>query len=150
MKIEVKKTITHGEFAKYMVDKFGIASFERNLADGEWFGAPSDRYNASINLKPAKYDDFAHSIRIDEDGVTLKTFEEITEDTVVPKLMTTFKKTYLEGGIGYQRVRIDENYPIKLMLNKAEAHGEPIETLHIVNDDGTHTLIWTREKGLVE
>ena len=84
-----------------------------------------------------------------KDTFTVEVEEEITEDTMVPKLMTTFKKTYLEGGIGYQRVRIDENYPIKLMLNKAEAHGEPIETLHIVNDDGTHTLIW-RDGKLVE
>ena len=84
-----------------------------------------------------------------EETFTIEVEEEITEDTMVPKLMTTFKKTYLEGGIGYQRVRIDENYPIKLMLNKAEAHGEPIETLHIVNDDGTHTLIW-RDGKLVE
>ena len=73
------------------------------------------------------------------DFFTITVEEEITEDTVIPKLMTTFKKTTLEGGIGYQRVRIDENYPIKLMLNKAEAHRDPVETLHIVNDDGTHT-----------
>ena len=90
MKIKRKVEMTHGEFAKYMVDKFGIASFERNLAYGEWFGAPSDIYNASINLKPAKYDDFAHSIRIDEDGVTLKTFEEITEDTVIQEMLLVF------------------------------------------------------------
>lgn len=44
---------------------------------------------------------------------TVTTEEEITEDTVIPKLMTTFKKTCLEGGIGYQRVRIDENYSNK-------------------------------------
>ena len=88
-------------------------------------------------------------IEFDEDMIlrksdlfTVEAEEEITEDTMVPKLMTTFKKTYLEGGIGYQRVRIDENYSIKLMLNKAEAHSEPVETLHIVNDDRTHTLVW--------
>ena len=92
---------------------------------------------------------FSHGTFFPEEIFTVTTEEEITEDTMVPKLMTTFKKTYLEGGIGYQRVRIDENYPIKLMLNKAEAHGEPIETLHIVNDDGTHTLIW-RDGKLVE
>lgn len=80
---------------------------------------------------------------------TVEVEEEITEDTVVPKLMTTFKKIYLKNGIGYQRVRIDENYKIKLMLNKAEAHREPIETLHIVSEDGTHTLIWRNGK-LVE
>ena len=83
---------------------------------------------------------FSHGIFFPEETFAVEVEEEITEDTVVPKLMTTFKKTYLEGGIGYQRVRIDENYPIKLMLNKAEAHGEPVETLHVVNDDDTHTL----------
>ena len=83
------------------------------------------------------------------DLFTVEVEEEITEDTEIPKLMTTFKKTCLEGGIGYQRVRIDENYPIKLMLNKAEAHGEPVETLHVVNDDDTHTLIW-RDGRLIE
>lgn len=81
---------------------------------------------------------------------TIEVEEEITEDTEIPKLMTTFKKTCLNDDFGYQRVRIDENFPIKLMLNKAEAHRESVETLHIVNDDGTHTLIWTHEKGLVE
>lgn len=74
--------MTHGEFAKYIVDKFGITSFERNLAGAECFGVPSDMYIASINLNPAKFDDFAHSIRIDEDGVKIENFEEITEDKV--------------------------------------------------------------------
>lgn len=83
------------------------------------------------------------------DTFTVEVEEEITEDTVIPKLMTTFKKTCLKNGIGYQRVRIDENYSIKLMLNKSEAHGELVETLHIVNDDGTHTLIW-RDGKLIE
>ena len=92
---------------------------------------------------------FSHGIFFPEETFAVEVEEEITEDTVIPKLMTTFKKTTLEGGIVYQRVRIDENYPIKLMLNKAEAHREPVETLHIVNDDDTHTLIW-RDGKLVE
>ena len=92
-------------------------------------------------------DEFSY---IPHDLFTVEVEEDVMEDTVIPKLMTTFKKTYLKDDFGYQRVRIDENYPIKLMLNKAEAHEEPIETLHMVNDDGTHTLIWTKEKGLVK
>ena len=46
-------------------------------------------------------------------------------------------------------MRIDEDFSIKLMLDKTEAHSEPVETLHIVNDDGTHTLIW-RDGKIVE
>ena len=80
------------------------------------------------------------------DTFTVEVEEEITKDTVIPKLMTTFRKICLKNGTGYQRVRIDENYSIKLMLNKAEAHSEPVETLHIVNDDGTHTLVWRNGK----
>ena len=77
-----------------------------------------------------------------DDIFEVETEEEITEDTVIPKLLTTFKKTYLKDDFGYQRARIDENCSIGLMLNKAEEHEEPVETFHVVSDDGTHTLIW--------
>lgn len=83
------------------------------------------------------------------DTFTVEVEEEITEDTVIPRLLTTFKKIYLKDDFGYQRVRIDEDFKIQLMLNKAEAHREKIETLHMVNDDGTHTLLW-RDGRLVE
>ena len=77
-----------------------------------------------------------------DDIFEFKIEEEITEDVEIPKLMTTFKKTYLKDDFGYQRARIDENCSIGLMLNKAEEHEEPVETFHVVSDDGTHTLIW--------
>ncbi|MDW4218181.1 hypothetical protein QI050_11795 [Staphylococcus saprophyticus] len=108
------------------------------------------RINFKFNPRGVLSLDILNGRNISDDILfTLKVEEEITEETVIDKLMTTFKKTYLEGGIGYQRVRIDDNYPIKLMLNKAEAHREPVETLHIVNEDGTHTLIW-RDGKLVD
>ena len=92
---------------------------------------------------------FSHGTFFPEETFTVEVEEEITEDTEIPKLMTTFKKTCLNDDFGYQRVRIDENYKIKLMLNRAEAHRESVESLHIVNDDGTHTLIW-RDGKIVE
>ncbi len=144
MKIKVKKTMTHGEFAKYMVDKFGIASFERNLADGEWFGAPSDRYNASINLKPAQYDDFAHSIRIDEDGVTLKTFEEITEKTEIP----TMVEIYFDKKRGVTCTDIHFNSTINEIMNSRYLNCKTF-AFHKLNDDDTLTLIW-RDGKMVE
>lgn len=137
MKIEIEKKMTHGEFAKYMVDKFGISSFGRELAGGDWIGSPSDRYNASINLQTAKYDDFPHSIRIDEDCVTMKTAEEITEDTVLPILIERRdfgnELTYSH----YEYVRIKD---IK---------EESSALFYIENDDLTMTLIWKNGK-LVE
>ncbi len=137
MKIKVKKTMTHGEFAKYIVDKFGITSFERNLAGAECFGVPSDMYIASINLNPAKFDDFAHSIRIDEDGVKIETFEEITEDTEFEKLYYT---TILS--------RIVESSCTTIQSSLKHIAVEPI-AFYILNDDLTMTLIW-RDGKLVE
>lgn len=106
-------------------------------------------HNTSVTF--SEYGNFSTSVKyiFKDETFTVEVDEEITEDTEIPKLMTTFKKTYLKDDFGYQRVRIDENYPIKLMLNRAEEHEEPIETLHVVNDDGTHTLIW-RDGKLVE
>ena len=92
---------------------------------------------------------FSHGIFFPEETFAVEVEEEITEDTVIPKMLTTFKKTYLKNDFGYQRVRIDEDFKIQLMLNKAEEHREKIETLHMVNDDGTHTLLW-RDGRLIE
>ena len=137
MKIKTKKQFTLPQLIEW--------GFEKG-AHGVQF--KSDR-GKRVGFRHMGY--FWTECEIDKDETfTVEIEEEITEDTKIPKLMTTFKKTTLEGGIGYQRVRIDENCQIKLMLNKAEAHEEPIETLHMVNDDGTHTLIWTKEKGLVK
>lgn len=147
MKIKRKVEMTQEEYAKYMIDKYGVSGFESELIDDNIIDAPK-RFTLAFELNPVPKSDLLNgSFR--NGKFTVEVEEEITEDTEIPKLMTTFKKTCLEGGIGYQRVRIDENYPIKLMLNKAEAHGEPVETLHVVNDDGTHTLIW-RDGKLVE
>lgn len=105
--------------------------------------------NSVVKLEPYGLITFSSGGFYPEETFTVEVEEEITEDTVIPRLMTTFKKNYLKGDFGYQRVRIDENYPIKLMLNRAEEHKEPIETLHVVNEDGTHTLLW-RDGKLVE
>ncbi|MEB8087217.1 hypothetical protein NGH74_08520 [Staphylococcus pseudoxylosus] len=147
VKIKRKVEMTQEEYAKYMIDKYGVSGFESELINDNIIDAPK-RFTLAFELNPVPKSDLLNgSFR--NGKFTIEVEEEITEDTEIPKLMTTFKKTCLEGGIGYQRVRIDENYPIKLMLNKAEAHREPVETLHIVNDDGTHTLIW-RDGKLVE
>lgn len=75
---------------------------------------------------------------------------EITEDTVISKLLTTFKKKCKTDNFVYQRVRIDENIPIQLMLDRAEFQSEKIDTFHLINDDGTHTLIWRDGKLIKE
>ena len=139
MKIKVNKQVNLPQLIEYAWDndiKNEIFIADKQLINIEFDDTGDVLIYGNGSIKTVKF-----SIEVEED---------VMEDTVIPKLMTTFKKTYLKDDFGYQRVRIDENYPIKLMLNKAEAHEEPVETLHMVNDDGTHTLIWTKEKGLVK
>lgn len=119
----------------------------KNKIKGKMFLTES-AYCVGFDKHGFVYFNSTNSMPLDQ-TFTVEVEEEITEDTVIPKLLTTFETINVKNKIHYQRVRIDENYPIKLMLNKAEAHREPVETLHIVNDDGTHTLIW-RDGKLVE
>ncbi|WP_147640868.1 MULTISPECIES: hypothetical protein [Mammaliicoccus] len=146
-KIKRKVEMTYGEYAKYMIDKYGVSSYERELIYNNIIDAPKE-YVQTFTLKPMTIEDIPRMSH-GEQKVFIDIEEVITEDTVIPKLLTTFKKIYLKDDFGYQRVRIDEDFKIQLMLNKAEAHREKIETLHMVNDDGTHTLLW-RDGRLVD
>jgi len=65
---------------------------------------------------------------------TVEVEEEITENTVLPKLVT-------RNTSGRYNRWIDECVK--------GFHLELIEAIYILNDDLTMTLIWTREKGLV-
>ena len=138
MKIKVNKQVNLPQFIAWAVDNHITGSFYANNR---------------VNAKRIRFEFggivSSHGELRSHDTFTVEVEEEITEDTVIPKLLTTFKKTYLKNDFGYQRVRIDEDFKIQLMLNKAEEHREKIETLHMVNDDGTHTLLW-RDGRLVE
>ena len=123
------------------INKVQSEIFISNVSD--FFGNYST-VHFSVDGYCFKTDSVSH-----KDTFTVEVEEPVTKNTVIPKLLTTFKKTYLKYDFGYQRVRIDEDFKIQLMLNKAEAHREEIETLHMVNDDGTHTLLW-RDGKLVD
>ncbi|MEB7675569.1 hypothetical protein NGB25_00155 [Staphylococcus saprophyticus] len=138
VKIKQKKTMNLPQLIEWAWDndiKNEIFIADKQLTNIEFDDTGDVLIYGNDNKKTVKF-----SIEVEE---------EITEDTVIPKLLTTFETINVKNKVRYQRVRIDENYSIKLMLNIAEAHGEPIETLHIVNDDGTHKLIW-RDGKLVE
>lgn len=64
--------------------------------------------------------------------------EEITEDTKINKLLVKFKSPSR-----YQMFCSD-------CINGFEIEEGNIEAFYVLNDDLTLTLIWTKEKGLVE
>lgn len=74
-----------------------------------------------------------------EETFTVEVEEEITEDTVVPKMLEM-------SFDAYQNVVLDiqVNHSIKMVKENAK-----VLTLHIINDDGTHTLIWRNGKLVV-
>lgn len=73
---------------------------------------------------------------------TVEVEEEITEDTVIPELVELYED-FLESNETLKH----ENRSI------SEAKDEDAcasQAFYIINDDLTMTLIWTRDKGLVE
>lgn len=71
--------------------------------------------------------------------------EEITEDTKLPKSLTIFE----HNGNSYSEVHNNKNINDILKMDK-KVKGSSTNTIHMVNDDGTHTLIWRDDDELVE
>lgn len=133
VKIKRKVEMTHEEYAKYMIDKFGIASYERELIDNNIFDAPME-FEQTFTLNPMRKDDDP-VIERSFKGVVIEVEEEITEDTKISKLahysIYGFKGT--KNCTSINDVKDDNSI-----------------AFYIMNDDRTMTLIWTKEKGLVE
>lgn len=70
------------------------------------------------------------------DLFTVEVEEEITEDTVIPRILV--KSNYDDTAKEYRDSKINDFVP---MYTRA---------IYILNDDLTMTLIWTHEKGMVE
>lgn len=102
VKIKRKVEMTCGEFAKYMVDKFGFSSYEIKLTDGDWLGAIDRRYDVSIHLPSSKVSDLP-DITINESGVVIfEVEEEITEDTAFNMLVALYKYPRLQKIFSYR------------------------------------------------
>lgn len=81
-------------------------------------------------------DEFSYNPR---DTFTVEVEEEITEDTVIPKMLEM-------SFDAYQNVVLD--IQVNQSINTVKENAKVL-TLHIINDDDTHTLIW-RDGKLVE
>lgn len=141
VKIKRKVEMTCGEFAKYMVDKFGFSSYAIELSDGYWLGNPEREYDVSIHLPPSKVSDLP-DIKITKSGVVIfEVEEEITEDTKIANLLDVhsniFDNVFTE---------CHKNKSIK----ETKDDDRQSQAFYIVNDDLTMTLIWKHDKGLVE
>lgn len=133
VKIKRQVEMKHGDFAKYMVDKFGFLSYESKLTEGDYVGSPSSRFDISLHLPSTEIDDLP-LIQIMENGVVIETSEEITEDTVIDELLMIY-----DGGGS------------ELTYNKSlnNLGLSQLKSAYIMNDDLRLILIW-RDGRLIE
>ncbi|RIL69144.1 hypothetical protein BUY49_11520 [Staphylococcus devriesei] len=73
-----------------------------------------------------------------EDTFTVEVEEEITEETKHPK----FLEISFDRKSGGDFAVVRENQSIKNIVDKNVEHFIDTRTIHLFNDDGTHTLIW--------
>lgn len=75
-----------------------------------------------------------------QDTFTVEVEEEITEETELSKFLEIF--AYKNLGYGDENSLIEENKSIKEILEENEERSLITKAIHLVNNDGTHTLIW--------
>ncbi len=128
MKIKTKKEMTLPELIEWITENnITYGQYMPNLAENTRFIAVNGYGEMRIYgfIRP----DEIFSVEIEE---------PITEDTVIPKLMVKFKSP--------SRYQVFSND----YINGFEVEEGNIEAFYIMNEDLTMTLIWTKEKGLIE
>ena len=98
MKIVTKKQLNLSQLIEWIweneIKNISCRRLNRRVFEYIWVNENSDiEFNEGMVFKK-------------DDVFEFKIEEEITEDVEIPKLMTTFKKTYLKDDFGYQRAKI--------------------------------------------
>lgn len=136
VKIKRKVEMTHEEYAKFMIDKFGIASYESELIDNNILDAPME-FEQTFTLKPMRKDDnpvIARSFN----GAVIEVEEEITEDTKFKHL-----------------IEIEQDDTCYMWLNTSVSAEKQVNDCKNLSKefhayiDGEFKLIWTQEEGLL-
>ena len=96
--------------------------------------------NTSVSF--SKYGGFVSTIKyvFKDETFSVETEEEVTEDTNLPKFLVIFLDMSISN---YNETpAIGENESIKEILQGNEKRSLTIKAIHLVNNDGTHTLVW--------
>ena len=75
-----------------------------------------------------------------EDIFTVEVEEELTKETELPKYLEIYAHKSL--GYGDENISIGKNQSIKEILKENKKYSTITKAIHLINDDGTHTLIW--------
>lgn len=134
--IKTKKEMNLGELLCWAIDNKEQARFRD-------FSSKNMRVRFNDSAKPEIIFD-KQFLPIDQ-TFKVKIEEEITEDTVLPKAIAVFKHT-----TGLYTDRLFSKSINEILKLDDKATGSDTKTIYVLNNDGTLTLIWTKEKGLIE
>lgn len=118
----------------------------KNGIKNKAFVRDRDSVRSQLNFKPIAFNssgyvefsnDYSYS---PEDTFTVEIEKEITEETKLTKYLEIFAHENL--GYGDEKILIEENQSIKEILQENKNCSLITKAIHLVNDDGTHTLIW--------
>ncbi|OAO08705.1 hypothetical protein [Staphylococcus cohnii] len=142
VKIKQKKQLNLPQLIEWRFDNPELVKGELYLTKEH------DEYSPYVRFSADGYGVITGQFINNKNTFTVEDEKEITEDTVIPKVLNVFKNTT-------NRIRNDEeshirrNVSIKEIKENSKDYIEN-DRLYIMNDDLTMTLIWTHEKGMVE
>ncbi|MEB6231420.1 hypothetical protein [Mammaliicoccus sciuri] len=137
--IKTKKEMNLGELLCWAIDNREQARFRD-------FKSKSMRVRFNDSAKPEII--FAKRFLPIEQTFKVEIEEPITEDTVIPEIIGILRSKYSNSKVSMMHNDKSVNEIIK--GNNSNGLDYETLTLHVINDDDTLTLIWTKEKGLVE
>lgn len=128
VKIKVEKKMNLAELIQYIT--------ENEVKDKHYF---NDARNACIEVTKNGFINFVNTFKLN-DSFTAEIEEEITEITKIPLLLEVYVKS--------KNVDIDSS----LWEYSTISHLKDTRSLafHMIHSDGTTTLLWTKEGGMVE
>ncbi|MEN3090738.1 MAG: hypothetical protein ABC378_13130 [Staphylococcus pseudoxylosus] len=139
VKIKRQVEMTIEEYAKHMIDKYGIRCFESELIDDNIIDAPM-KFKQVFELNPVLKSDLLNgSFR--NGKTTVEVEKEITEDTAFNMLVALYKYPRLQKIFSHR-----DNTSIRQFKDLED---DIVSAIYMVNDDSTMTLIW-RDGKLVE
>lgn len=127
MKIKTKKVMTEKEYLHYVIDKTDCLSISHDFTHID-----HDIVHSDIVLELHDHNNVTYGKTwVDSEGETVfeaEIEEEITEDTVIPRLVSRHRDL---GFTLYKNDYINNGFPL-----------DSVQAFYIINDDLTMTLIW--------
>lgn len=135
IKIKTEKKMKLPELVQWAFDNpnkvIGKSIFPDNRISGEIYFAA----NGGVV--------FHDKFHAKDDTFTLEVEEEITEDTKIPTLMVVYDFPEEKGIYCNTYYNLSIKYILDTKNNEVN-----IKSFHMVNQDGTLTLLWTKEGGM--